>query len=272
MAAMAAMAAASANSAARRLAAGSARRMVLVRATGWRAAAGRRAVSAGTLSAVAGGVTLGVAAAVCEPAARAEGGCDNPAAIAAVVLLGGAAAAYAAKLSTSSNVAPLDPDYRYMVDCGSGGTRVEKFGFGANGVYREAVSSPKAMPLHEALAKGEGEQKLWLAALAQTLGGDIASPIFIGATAGLRDAVASGAVSAGALKGFEALVSAQFGGRARFALVDGELEAASELAAVKYCLSARESPPPPSRHRLLSARVFIQTRHVLADATLRCGA
>jgi hypothetical protein len=186
-------------------------------------------------------VGVGVTASVSAPAAQAEGsgGCDSTTVIAAVAIVGVAAAGYAFNVGRGETDG-VDPDYRYVVDCGSGGTRVEKFSITLDGICREVKPSPKAVPLHQALIEGEVQQKRWLAALAQALADD-STPIFIGATAGVRDSVASGVVTKAALKRFEELVFAQFGSRARFALVDGVLEATSELAAVRYCVSKRES-------------------------------
>lgn len=233
------------------------RRMASLFSTGgWRVTAAMAAGGAGLLGATA-------AVAITTPA-QMEGcaGCDNPAVLAGVVIVG--AAAYA--VQTRSATVGVDPDYRYVVDCGSGGTRIEKFGADAlGGIFREVKRAPaQALPLHKVLAEGEAQQKRWLAALAQAVADDT-TPIFIGATAGVRDSVASGTVSEAALKRFAELVSAQFGTRARFALVDGRtrqalsvfpqsfthtkiislcgtgvLEAASELAAVRYCVSKRE--------------------------------
>lgn len=192
-------------------------------------------------AAAAGGVGVGVTAAVSAPAAQAEGngGCDNVTVVAALAIAGAAAVGYAFQLGRGETVR-LDPDYRYVVDCGSGGTRIEKFSFTLDGICREVEQSPKAMPLDQVLAEDEVQQRHWLAALEQALNDDT-TPIFIGATAGVRDAVSSGVVTEAALKRFEELVLAQFGRRARFALVDGVLEATSELAAVRYCVSKRES-------------------------------
>jgi hypothetical protein len=192
-------------------------------------------------TAAAGGVGVGVTAAVSAPAAQAEGSgaCDNATVVAAVAIVGAAAAGYAFQIGRGETVG-VDPDYRYVIDCGSGGTRIEKFSFTLAGICREVKQSPKVVPLDQVLTKDEAQQKRWLAALAQALADDT-TPIFIGATAGVRDSVISGVVTKAALKRFEELVLAQFGSRARFALVDGVLEATSELAAVRYCVSKRES-------------------------------
>ena len=197
---------------------------------GWRVTAAMAAGGAGLL-----GTTAAVAS---TTPAQTEGfgGCDNPAVLAGVVIVG--AAAYAVQTARSATV-DVDPDYRYVVDCGSGGTRIEKFGVDMHGIFREVKEAPQALPLHKVLTEGEAQQKRWLAALAQAVADDT-TPIFIGATAGVRDSVASGTVGEAELKRFAQLVLDQFGTRARFALVDGVLEAASELAAVRYCVSKRE--------------------------------
>ena len=158
-----------------------------------------------------GGVGLGLACAASEPAVRADGSCDT-ATIAAVAVVGVAAAAYASG-GLGGGAAAIDTDQRYMIDCGSGWTRIEKYGVRSDGnVYLEHGDKLEAAPLADALAKGEAAQIAWLSALAAAIGSDDTStPIFIGATAGVRDAIATKAVTEESLAAFQKLVSAKLG-------------------------------------------------------------
>ena len=163
----------------------------------------------------------------------------------------GAAAAEAAAACAPKGVAAATR-LQYMIDCGSGWTRVERFAVrGAarpqgGQVHLQSSGRLKCAPLAEALAQGEPSQRAWLDALADAVatadateedGTGGAAPIFIGGTGGVRDAIQSGAVGAAELAGFDALVSERFGSRARFEVVKGPTEAAHELAAVRYCVA-----------------------------------
>eukprot|EP01052_Picozoa_sp_SAG31_P016898 SAG31_NODE_1137_length_9727_cov_40.714894_1_plen_274_part_00 len=196
------------------------------------AAAPVRAVRCATF---VGSLGIGMAVSLSEQTVTATAAsCADPATLILAALVGGAAA-YASDLGRQ-NPQLVDPRHHIMVDCGSGGTRVEKFGCNAEGVYRESLKAPKAQPLDEVLIQDEEQQRAWLAALETALGDDAMTPVLIGATAGVRGAVKSGKVTEMAMERFQKLVSEQFGTRARFALVDGAVEAESELAAVQYCI------------------------------------
>lgn len=133
-------------------------------------------------------------------------------------------------------------DVCYMVDCGSGYTRFEKYAL-RPGRRVHLVTPPtrlEAPPLAEVLAGTELQQRAWLAALAEALG-DEGTAVVIGATAGVRDAVSSGAVAAATVQRFKQLVPEILGRRAVFEVMDGEAEAANELAAVRYCAGACEA-------------------------------
>lgn len=207
--------------------------------------AGLAAVAAApAAAAAAGGQPAGPAGAV--PAGPAAGsaadpaagqGCSSGAAVLGLLAVGGAVLA-AQQLLGADEAA--EEDGRFIVDCGSGGSRVEKFVAGAAGKVRLAAKGRvDAAALHKVIAKGEEAQRSWLAALAEEISDDPSTPILIGGTGGVREAIASGAITPAARRGFEQLVAERFGSRARFVVVEGTEEASDELAAVRYIVQEK---------------------------------
>eukprot|EP00937_MAST-01D_sp_MAST-1D-sp2_P006519 g6519.t1 len=143
-----------------------------------------------------------------------------------------------------------------MVDAGSGWTRVERFSRHAEDGLVHIDATKRLPPLADVLVAGGDEPARWLSSLAAVVDGDskeagsgagaararasgVACPpqqlVYIGATAGLRNALQKGVVTHRQLAEFEELARGALGERARFAVVSGETEAAMELRAVEYC-------------------------------------
>ena len=136
---------------------------------------------------------------------------------------------------------------RTVVDCGSGWTRVEAFSRHTDDglVWVDGRTRLDSAPLNQVLESGQGSA--WLDTLedhlvhlaahveesATSCAEADAVPVFIGATAGVRDAVSSGAISEAALKEFE---SAALAKGWEFTIIAGEAEAGLELEAVRYCV------------------------------------
>jgi hypothetical protein len=129
----------------------------------------------------------------------------------------------------------------YMIDCGSGWTRIERFSVheGDGLVHLDSSTRLDAAPIAKALASGEGGQREWLQALAKLL--DPATPVLIGGTGGVRDGLKSGDISSEQVACFERLVAAELGQRAQFRVIKGEDEALAELESVRYCVGALPS-------------------------------
>jgi len=121
----------------------------------------------------------------------------------------------------------------HVVDCGSGCTRIVRFTEGATaaGLQREKLTSRGAR-LSDALPEAEKAE-----ALVNFLAEQIPSgPLLVGATAGVRGALASGAVSEVQLGAFAELLRGRLGERARIAVLTGEEEAHAEWEATLHAL------------------------------------
>jgi hypothetical protein len=178
------------------------------------------------------------------PSGVSDAGSGGP--TAAAVAVGAAAAAAAAAagvwyLRQAATTPPAAPTSstgeHYLIDCGSGWSRVQKFTIHADGkVHVDDANAGRLPAVDRAIAAGAQGQQAWLEALAAEV--DSSTPILIGATAGVRDALAQGKLDSAALAAFSGRVRETFGARAQFRVVSGEEEASSELAAVRYCISA----------------------------------
>ena len=134
-----------------------------------------------------------------------------------------------------------------MVDAGSGWTRIERFSRRDQDGLIQLDGTKRLPPLADVLIAGGNEPERWLQSLAAALDAseegvgsqrDGDELVYIGATAGLRSALADGALTEATLADFKALVHDTLGKNARFAVVSGEDEAALELRAVEYCVRA----------------------------------
>jgi hypothetical protein len=135
-----------------------------------------------------------------------------------------------------------------VVDCGSGGTRVSCFALDSVDGLVHRVTVTKVSTLHVALIAAEGGDgaaiENWVEHVLRAVDGALQSdavrcPVYIGATAGLRGYIASGAVSSATLARFERAAVAAFAARSIHLTLatpmSGDEEATLELAAARYC-------------------------------------
>lgn len=122
-----------------------------------------------------------------------------------------------------------------VVDCGSGSTRAISFKEDGGQLSWEK-SSWRGDPLASAL-----QDELRLESLLCLLGRQVPKGrLLLGATAGVRDAVEKGVISASHLRFFEDRLQHRLGKRASFTMLSGEQEGQAEWEAVQHQLARPE--------------------------------
>lgn len=144
---------------------------------------------------------------------------------------------------------------RVIVDAGSGWSRVEGLAIGDGGcVSTVSKRRLEAQPLAEVLAQRQARRTTrdggaarssrelaatpaaWVAALKTSIEdmGLANAPILIGATAGVRDALANGSLSVEEVEAFRGLLKRELV-RASFEILSGEEEAILEARSCRFC-------------------------------------
>ena len=162
----------------------------------------------------------------------------------------------------------MAPMPMHVVDCGSGGTRFETFskhpGDGLIRVdHRAKLPGVIVKVMATVVPGGECSRELasWFDALDAVMketgrrcrcpvsrvfviatsvsnsAGVIGSPVMIGCTAGVRDALRARQITQEQVDGFQVHLRERFGERAGFHVLEGEQEGLLELGAARYCLT-----------------------------------
>jgi hypothetical protein len=208
-----------------------------------------------------------------------------------IVLPAAVSVAYGSSVCALGQVNDSDAtkNRRFMVDCGSGYTRVERFDLAEDGLIcckrnnRSAdgkVDGGHMPPLHRVLVQSVEQQTEWLELLDSVT--DTEASILIGATGGVRDALATGAIQQQQVTDFRELVQSRYGGRASFVVCSGTEEARAELEGTRYCVLASPFAAElgltgqPAAHSVgllssggMSSQLVTQTHCVSLDSKVR---
>ena len=125
-----------------------------------------------------------------------------------------------------------EPFEAFVLDCGSGKTRVFHFASSAQGIVtmkkeRQDIQTPLAQSLKD--DNGQAMASSIASIITDTFGGDLTVPIFFGATGGVREALDSGTITDDNIKAFEAILAEKGFKDVHFHLLSGADEADLEM-------------------------------------------
>lgn len=138
------------------------------------------------------------------------------------------------------NDEPYPPPFVYVLDCGSGKAALYQYqitGDESTPVVTEVSKTVAPLRLGDLLAAGDVTPLFeGLLDRVKTKDGQQA-PLFVGATAGVRDGLAAGLISEDAVQDFENALVARYGEMTRLEVLTSAREAALELAAVRFAFA-----------------------------------